>query len=495
MLSNPSRADTINLLSAGGGRLVAQALSPDYNLFQCDVRLKEDNEPLLEGTKCVLLMGQSAASLWLQNTENTIGEIRGSVYKLKSGIPAIPTFFAQDAADIKNYEAENNPLHQDESELEDDEAESDEKRRHGRTKRKNYRFWLTKDIEKCKYLLKHNGIIPSRPFEPSYIVYPKLEEVCNLLTTTKNEYLYLDIETDGPHNVLCFSFSFSNNPEKIYCVPCILPNYTWAYDELPKIYRALAIAFRDNITTAYNGSGFDFLVFAHKYRIPWGKRLYDVMLAHHRCFPEIEKSLGHATSLHTWEPFHKDEGSSGYMTMQQAEQKWRYCGKDVFTMVLIHKAIEEYAKKIPGLQDSIKAANDAINAYMLMTLQGFLYDEQMVEAIFKENDRLMMQYNRMLGILIGKENLKEIAGKSLKSMPGSNKQCVKYFHEMLGYPVIAWGKEGKTGKRNPSLGKTAMFKLALKYNNPVINIVLAFRECAKESGSLKFNPWNGVEKK
>ena len=34
-----------------------------------------------------------------------------------------------------------------------------------------------------------------------------------------------------------------------------------------------------------------------------------------------------------------------------------------------------------------------------------------------------------------------------------------------------------------------MYKLRLKFENPVIDLVMAFRETQKESGSLKFNPW------
>lgn len=74
-------------------------------------------------------------------------------------------------------------------------------------------------------------------------------------------------------------------------------------------------------------------------------------------------------------------------------------------------------------------------------------------------------------------------------MPGSNKQCCTYFHDMLGYPVISRGKETKKGTRNASLAKQNMYKLRLRFDNPVIDFCLAYRELAKESGSLKFNPW------
>ena len=44
-------------------------------------------------------------------------------------------------------------------------------------------------------------------------------------------------------------------------------------------------------------------------------------------------------------------------------------------MVLIHRAIEEYSKTIPGLVASIKCVNDSIPAYLLMSLQGIAYEQ------------------------------------------------------------------------------------------------------------------------
>ena len=138
---------------------------------------------------------------------------------------------------------------------------------------------------------------------------------------------------------------------------------------------------------------------------------------------------------------------------------------------------------------SIDDAMEAIRPYLTIELQGFKYNEEKLKATIKENDRLMMHYAKWLEILIGKDNLKTIAGKSKSNMPSSNLQCCRYFHEMLGYPVVAKGKERKDGTKGPSLGKKAMFKLRLKHNNPVIDICLAYRELSRETGSLNFTPW------
>lgn len=493
VLSSPSRFDKemiVNgqskgkLLSATGGVFFNSCLNPDFNQYQCDVRVKEDTSDLLPGTKAILLLGEDAAKKWLNNTTNTLGEIRGSLYE-RNGIPVLASYFPQDCADVKNHEREHNPHRLNESVGSDSEKESDEKRRHGKTSWSNYGFWLDRDIAKVKYILKNGR--PVKAFEPEYILYPNLSRVIKDWTETKNRCFYFDIETDANLNILCLSYSF--DLDKIFVVPFISHQYESAYSDMANLFKALAICLRDNISVAHNGAGFDFFVLAHKYHIPVGQRLYDTMVAQSRIYPDTEKSLGHCTSLWTWEVFHKDEGSGGYATQAQAEAMWRYCGKDVFTMQLIHAAQIEHAKRVPGMLDSIQQANDSIRPYLITTLTGFQYDKKLLDKIVDDNDKLLEQYLRVLNVLVGADNLKKIRGGGTSSIINSNKQCCKYFHEMLGYEQVGYGKTLKDGTKNPSLAKTNMFKLKQKYNNPVIDVILTAREVIKESSSLAFTPW------
>ena len=162
-----------------------------------------------------------------------------------------------------------------------------------------------------------------------------------------------------------------------------------------------------------------------------------------------------------------------------------YCGKDVYTMMLIKRAIDAYAKTIPGLEASIQQVMDSIPAYLIMSLQGIHYKQQILDDTMNENDQLMMKYNEFIEYLFGRDFMRDLHKKSKKSLHGSNAKCVTYFHDMLGYPVVA--RSLKTKQR--SLAKKAMYKLKLKHNNPVIDLCLAYRELSKESGSLKFTPW------
>ena len=302
------------------------------------------------------------------------------------------------------------------------------------------------------------------------------------------------METDyEEQNLLCFSFSFDGRD--IYCVPVLTNEYRWAYSSLAHIMRALAIAIRDNTIVAHNGAAFDFFVLGYKYHIPVNKT-YDTMLAMHRCYPDIEKSLGHCVSYWTWEVFHKDSDSHSYFTQEHVMTKLKYCAKDVYTMFLVHKEITKYAKTIPGLEASINCAMRSIRPYLICGLQGISYSTEKVEKIKNENDRLMTQYIRVINLMVGQLGLsecrKQIKGGKAKALPSSNTQCVHYFHELLGYPVI-W-RSKKTGK--PSLAAKHMYKLRLKFpDNPVITFILMYRSLQKEYSTLKFNPWKDDENK
>ena len=485
VLSNPSRHDTVNLLTANGGMLFNKhCLQPEYNSMQIDVRLADDKSPFLEGTKCILTQGEYACHQLLPETrDNFLGEVRGGIYSHK-GIPTIPTFSAQEAADIKNYEDElntNSKNYTGDSEISDGGEEEGDGKRHGKTKRANYAFWIKADCRKAKAILQH-GVQSRRT--PDYMCLSKADDIISILTNTKGKELYFDIETDfEEQNLLCFAFSFDGTT--IYSVPILDYTYHWAYPSIHFIMRALAIAVRDNIVVAHNGAAFDFFVLAHKYKIAINKT-YDTMLAMHRCFPDIERSLGHCTSLWTNERFHKDTDSRAYATKEHMTQKLQYCGKDVYTMFLIKQAIDKYAKTIPGLTESIDAAMACIKPYLITTLQGIRYSDDVRKKVLSDNDIILNKYLTLINYLVGEETLSKIKTKASKStLPLSNKQCVKYFHEALGYPVV--GRSMQTGE--PSLAKQNLFKLQLKHENPVITLCSVFRAIAKESSMLKFTPW------
>jgi hypothetical protein len=505
-MSNPSRFDLDpienpkkDLMTGAAGHWFNQeTLQPYCNRYQCDIRTSDTkSEGLLPNTRAILLLGERAFHEWSSGYEKyTLQEQRGCPLDNSYDLPCIASFLPQDAMDIVDFESKHNKeLKEQQAEEYDaeDEDEVFEGKRHGKTKRAHYRFWLAKDVKKLlsklfpvvetdknKKLGRWLGESTNNT-QPQYEIFPSSIEVLRILTTTKGKEIFLDIETDSQLHITCFSFGFTS--DRVYVIPLLRYDYTNAYYNIEHILRALAVALRDNTTVVHN-SMFDLIVLAWKYKLPIGRKIYDTMLAQHRIFSGMEKSLGHCMSLWTWEKFHKDEGVFEPQNSQQERMLWEYNGKDVYGMMLVKQAQDNYAEGNPGLISSIALGNDCIYPYLLNTLLGIRYDQARLESILKENDRKMMQYLRIIKLLVGP--LYDKLGKSNSPMPLSNQKCVKYFHELLGYKFVK--KSKKTGI--PSLDADSIYKLKLENSdNPVLDLVIAYRTLAKESGSLKFIPW------
>lgn len=501
VLSQPSRFDTAQLLAGNSGSWFCnEVMRPPMNRFQCNIydvdAFNKQGRKLVDNTKVVLLLG-ARAQKEIGGKETTLGEQRGSPW-VKDGIVYISSFLPVDAFDPIDFETRLNPAlngtggnSDDGLTITDGDAEASEdddqlgKSRHGRTSRANYRFWLEKDTRKAIHICKEGW---SETSEPEYKIYPNTAEIIEELNSHTNEDFFLDIETDTELNITCFGFTFGYD-KPIYVVPLIRYDYSSAYFTRGAIMQALCRAMDKNTTIAHNGSGFDFFVLAYVYHLPV-KLVYDTMIAMHRCFPEVEKSLGHCISLFTTLPYHKDEGILNPQNERQEESLWKYNGKDVFAMREVKKGIDAYSHRIAGLSQSIAQAQSSIRPYLTTTLQGIRFRQDKVTSILSTNDRKLTLILRLIEAALGKDLTREVKSTSKKGLPGSNTQCVRYFHDVCGYPVV--GRSKKT--RKPSLDEKNMLKLALKAQNPVIDLVLLYRGIAKESGSLKFLPWDGLKK-
>jgi hypothetical protein len=511
IMSNPSRMDVLQrgrLLTGMAGQYVQdECLQPQTNIFKCDIRTRVVSEPLLEGTKAVLLLGQEAMTQYVPQRfkQYTLQEQRGyALLDEATGIYYIPTYLPQDTFDVIDFESKHNHYaHSTLKETEvgdlnakaaDDEKitltnEENTKARHGRTQRQNWRFWMQQDFKKALRIIKGEHQSESHRLNPEYIINPPLDVLVSSLLHTKGESFYFDMETDEALNMRCFAFNFSDS-NRVYVCSCFDYNYCNVYQNVGRIMWALRIAIRDNTIVSHNGKSFDWWVLAWKYQIPIGDTVYDTMLAQHRIFPWPEKSLSHCVSLWTYLEFHKDEGIFCPKSRRQDEMLLRYCGKDVWSMRLVKEAQLAFAATRRGLTESILQVNASCKAYLAMEFTGMRQDKEEWERRVRDNDRLMNQYLRILKALIGDATVAHLialnkSGKKMFALCTSNKQATEYFHNLLGYKVVA--RSQKT--RQPSLAKEAMYKLKLAYpDNPVIDIVLRYRQLGKETGSLGFNP-------
>jgi len=403
--------------------------------------------PDIKGASHIALVGLKAFQRWTEFS--SLQSHRGQPL-LVFGLPTIATFHPQDAHDFSR---------------EDEEASGNEKD-FQTTLPINYRFWIKADIKKLL-----NGFKPIEPLR--YITYPPMGDVIKKLNNAKNQTIYLDIENRILDLTLnCIGIAIDDS--SVAVIPIYRYDNRLAYSqlELARFFRALSLAFQRNRVVIHN-CFHDLIVLAHKYRILFGHDIFDTMLAHHRCFAEVERSLGHCISYWTWQPFHKDQAICP-LNQEQEQLYWKYNALDVHGMRIVYREQCKYIQQDKGLADSVNQVMSSIYPYLLMCLQGMEINELQLSEARWAIMRKQKQYLRIARILLGDPLFN----------PGSPQQLSKFFHSKLHYEV-----QLRTATGAPSLNHVALLKLHLQYNNPLIPLILSFRSATKTLAMLEFIPW------
>lgn len=450
ILDKPSRHDRTELCSGIAGAYFDSSLvaggNPAVHRNTIEIRTIQDlHLPYLDGTRCLLLMGEDTVEFFKKDI--TLNEQRGAPFKW-NGMNCIATYAPQDADDRRDF------FSGDDSDDDEDDRESEgDKTTHGKTQRKNWRFWMRQDIKKAVRLTKLDldSVIP----QPCYHYWPDSKTIISLLTETKGKDFYFDIETDKHLQMTCFGFSVDEG-KNIYVVP-MLQTYTiprkYYYDDTHLILRALTICLRDNTVVIHNSS-FDLFVLAWRYGMPLCGKVFDTMLAHNRCYIEVEKSLGHVLSFYTYLPYHKNEGIFEPHNYVQTQQLYEYNGKDVFGLTQIKPEILAHAQRL-GALESVEQVNRMVMPYLTMTLHGIKLNQDKMKEIVDYHERYNFQIKRVLSIITGYPDFN----------PNSWQQVSKYLYEDLRLPKP---------DKDPTNEKT-LLQLLLKRDVPAIYGVLKYR--------------------
>lgn len=469
VLDKASRHDVKDKLISGYAGSTFEGFLAPINRNQCDIRTIDCNEYFLPNTKVVLLLGEEALRKH-KNKEDFLNDWRGCPW-VENNIIYIASYAPQDAHDRRNYDT-------DEEENTSNENEATAKA-HEKTTRKNYKFWLYRDTAKAiRILTKGIKEIPSF----RYTLYPQLATVTSYLNNGRGQTLFIDLETDAEQTITCVGLSFLNETKglednhPIYVIPFKRYNNTLAYskDELLDFFVALDAVFRStSIIVAHNGARFDWFVLSFRYKLAFPRNPYDTLLAQHRLYPEIEKSLGHIISFYTDLPYHKGEGVFDPKNQQQEQDLWKYNGKDISSMMLCYI---EQQKEITRLhcEASVAQANASIRPYLTMMYKGILLDVEKLLERFDIAEQRVEVLERALTIITGRE-----------LNPRSPKQVAEYLYDYLGFEQP---DEEPTNKKN--LYKLLVHQVAKGEDLPSLRILIQARKESKLAGSLKFRLWN-----
>lgn len=468
ILSKPSRFDTQTgkLLSGFAGQVFKRYLHP-LLIESIDIQVATEPVELLPGTRLVLLLGDEALSRhYPVDVKMTLNDARGNPVVSKiNNIVYIASYGPQDAQDLADYESGSDD---DDS----DSADDGDVKGHGVTKRRNWSWWLRADVLKAKRLLKMevSEILTEEPIEVK--IYPSAAEICEHLKSIKNDRLILDIETKKRQELTCIGLSFASS-NLVYVIPWSRYDGTYAYGDifLRRIIQALCVAMGSNTVVCHNAC-FDLLVLCWKYKIPIPKDILDTMLIWHRCYPELEKSLGHLISYFLNRPYHKSEGIYSPKTPQQEIQLYNYNAKDIITTRQILKPLLAEAEKL-GSAESATWACRMVRPYLTATLRGLRTDVAEFKARYADLEVKRQQINRCLGFITKRPEM------NIRS----HQQVSEYLYKSLNLHC--------PDDKKPTAAKT-LLRLLAKNKVPSIKLILLSKKSGKLASSMKFRLWKDL---
>lgn len=475
-LEFPGRFDTKRLCEGSSHYVITEALSlaQGGTRHNVEIRTRAITAPYRPSTKVVLLCGEKALAK-LGYPGERLNALRGSPF-LVDGTVYIPTYHPQQCADRGNFEKAFNPHAHDTnegSEDAEDRGDDTDVKDMGRTARRNFRFWFIQDVRKAIRIAREGYHANNARYHTTLTSDGIIEK---LRLTTSETPLYLDIETD-PKTGRMICFGWSNSPHEIYVAPILragLAELNFSEPALRIIMRELALAMaRAKLVVCHNAL-FDLFILAWRYHIPAPKQsaCYDTMVAHARIHVDVEKSLGHCTSLYTQQPYHKDEGNFSPANYIQWQQLLTYNAKDVETTALVCEAQQALAARDSGLAASISQGNALVRPLLLKSLRG----------VYIDKDRLCGRIDelRKRALWFEENILCKLARHPLN--PRSPKQVAELLYTELGLPRSSDPTVSDTGK-------DALYRLALKYPLPILSTILHVRKTSKEAGQLSAKLW------
>ena len=450
ILDQAGRHDRARLIDAWAGQEFFKSAGVRGHY---DIRTQACKDPLLPDTKVILALGTGCVRNYKSGV--SLDEQRGCPIRWNNKV-VILSYHPQDAYDRKDYNHE------------DSKTDHGTEKGRQRTQRKNWGFWLAADVAKARRVAKEGLKKPSLKY--ASVLEPDIEWFTAELLKKQDTDIFVDIETTETQQLTCVGVGWSDGDTLItYVIPWT--DYKGLRSDTPlrqaKFLRALSVAFQRNRIIAHNGA-FDFFVLSWKYKILLPKDPRDTMLMHHRCYAEVEKSLGHLESFYTDEPYHKNDGVFMPHNRIQEVQLHEYNAKDVFITAICYYEILERFKEDKGRQASMKQANEMIRPLLTAQLLGLRLDTNKLNEIVETHKLNEQAYERVL-------------------------------HTLTGFPLNARSPQQvkqylyiDQKQKQPAKDLTNEKSLLQVYNRsglPSIKVILALRAARKAASALEFNKW------
>ncbi len=335
-----------------------------------------------------------------------------------------------------------------------------------------WRYMIIGDLRRAK----EEGLSPEINLpKRELITRPSLSETTEFLEElrARKKPINFDIEIYN-HQISCISFA--NSPYRAISIPFIYEdgNY-WSETAELEVWRLIAeLLYDQEIPNVNQNILFDMAVLAQKNGIVTRGPCYDPMVAQSIMYPEFPKGLDFICSVHTREPYYKDEGKIWQKIDVTWDDHWRYNAKDSVVSLEAWQvlAAEMDSKGYRELHDQTTRMYPTL---LEMMLRGMKVDRGALgrtqKRIKHEIADKMAELNRMA---------------DYEFNPTSPKQCQEYFYEHKSVPPYMSRKTGK-----PTTDDKAMSRIFRRFKLPEAKLVQEIRGLSKLEGTyleIAFDP-------
>lgn len=307
-----------------------------------------------------------------------------------------------------------------------------------------WRYLIMNDMRKWaadqdvpELILPERNLIIRPTFADVYHYIEKCREAGRVCT---------DIEVMN-HQVSCFSLSC--DPGEAMTVPLLnsAGSDFWNEDDEMALWQAYGRLMSDPDVMKINQNivGFDATFLFMQNNIHTKGRLGDPMIAQHIIYPEFNKGLDFIASIHTREPYWKDDGKIWKNPNIDWDTFQRYCGRDACVAL---EAWDVLSKEMTdgGYWRTYDLTTRLAGPICYMTTVGLAVDQEGLAVIKVKLETAIAEKQAALDILTSPIPLN----------PLSFPQCKKYFYETLGLPPY------KNAQGGISTDDKAMARIARK---------------------------------
>ena len=298
------------------------------------------------------------------------------------------------------------------------------------------------------------------------IINPSYQDALAFLGSIGDRVAW-DIEALN-HQVSCISFAISRS--RVMSIPLVdeRGKHRWMPDQELTIWLEIARVLGDpTITKLGMNLIFDIGFMLGQMGIHTRGPIQDIMIAHHIIYPDFPKGLDFICSVHTREPYYKDDGKMWSKPWHDMELFWQYNCKDSAVCFDAWDDELEPALERDGYWGTYNNTIELFPIILYMQMRGIKVDRVRLEETKHEVET---------AIAAKQVELDKVAEYPFN--PASPKQCAEYFYVTKGLtPYIS----RSTGR--PTTDDRAMSRIFRRYNLKEAKLVQEIRALSKLLGT------------